>query len=120
MKLSRGDIVLVDYPFTDRTGSKVRPTAVVSADRLNHTDDVILAAITSVIRPVLQDWQLLVDPSRPDARGTGLLSVSVIDCGNVLTVDQRFVLKRLGRLPRAIIRKVDNCLQEAFEIKAQS
>src|SRR5260221_14502064 len=32
MKVSRGDVVLVDYPFTDRTGSKVRPTLVVSTD----------------------------------------------------------------------------------------
>jgi len=37
MKVSRGDVVLVDYPFTDRTGSKVRPTLVVSTDELTRT-----------------------------------------------------------------------------------
>ncbi len=50
MKVSRGDVVLVDYPFTDRTGSKVRPTLVVSTDELHQSDDAIIAAITSVIR----------------------------------------------------------------------
>jgi mRNA-degrading endonuclease toxin of MazEF toxin-antitoxin module len=29
MSFSRGDIVLVDYPFSDRTGRKVRPALVV-------------------------------------------------------------------------------------------
>lgn len=27
MNVSRGDVVLVDYPFSDRTGSKVRGNA---------------------------------------------------------------------------------------------
>lgn len=118
MNLTRGDIVLVDYPFTDRTGSKVRPTAVVSTDELNRTDDVVLSAITSVVRPTLEAWQLQIDPSRPDSRGTGLLSTSVIDCGNVLTIDQRFVLKKLGRLPRAVLKHVDVCLAKSLGVKA--
>ncbi len=37
MSISRGDIVLVDYPFSDRTGSKVRPALVVYAVRLKDT-----------------------------------------------------------------------------------
>jgi len=36
MKVSRGDVVLVDHPFTDRTGSKVRPTLVVSGSETVH------------------------------------------------------------------------------------
>ena len=32
MKVQRGDVVLVDYPFSDGSGSKVRPTVVVQAD----------------------------------------------------------------------------------------
>ena len=32
MNFSRGDVVLVDYPFSDRTGSKVRPALVVQND----------------------------------------------------------------------------------------
>jgi mRNA interferase MazF len=43
----RGDIVLADLPFTDRTGSKVRPAVVVQSDRNNQRlDDVILVLIT--------------------------------------------------------------------------
>lgn len=47
MTVSRGEVVLVDYPFSDRTGSKVRPALIVQADRLNHSiADTILAAIS--------------------------------------------------------------------------
>lgn len=47
MSVNRGDVVLVDYPFTDRRGSKVRPALVVQADIVNrHITDTILAAIS--------------------------------------------------------------------------
>ncbi len=114
MKVSRGDVVLVDYPFTDRTGSKVRPTLVVSTDELHKDDDAVIAAITSVIRVTLKSSELFIDVSKPDARGTGLLSDSVVDCWNLLTLDQRFILKRLGRLSGGMMKKVDECLKKAL------
>lgn len=48
MKVHRGDIALVDFPYSDQTGHKVRPALVVQADLLNQRlDDTILALITS-------------------------------------------------------------------------
>ena len=48
MKIRRGDIVLVDFPYSDRTGYKVRPALVVQSDVWNkRLDDTILALITS-------------------------------------------------------------------------
>lgn len=43
----RGDVVLVPFDFTDRSGSKRRPAVVVSIDRYNQgTPDVLIAAVT--------------------------------------------------------------------------
>lgn len=48
MNVARGDVVLVDYPFSDRTGSKVRPCVVVQCDANNQRlDDTIVALMTS-------------------------------------------------------------------------
>ena len=48
MNVHRGHIVLVDFPYSDQTGSKVRPALVVQSDVWNQTlDDTILALITS-------------------------------------------------------------------------
>jgi len=33
--MNRGDVVLVDWPFSDLSGSKLRPAIVVQADFLN-------------------------------------------------------------------------------------
>ena len=48
MKVRRGEVVLVDFPYSDNTGSKVRPALVVQVEALNQRlDDTILALITS-------------------------------------------------------------------------
>ena len=33
--MNRGDVVLVDWPYSDLTGSKLRPAVVAQADLLN-------------------------------------------------------------------------------------
>jgi len=48
MNVQRGDIVLVDFPYSDQTGHKVRPALVVQSDVWNpRLDDTIIALITS-------------------------------------------------------------------------
>src|SRR3972149_4090670 len=82
---SKGNVVVVLYPFTDGRGYVPRPALVVSADSHNaQTQDVIiLAQITgNVTAPVLagdfllEDWQAanLNLPSK--ARMTKLITVS--------------------------------------------
>ncbi len=48
--LNQGDIVLVPFPFTDQSGTKFRPAIIISNPKVNKTNDVILAQITSTIR----------------------------------------------------------------------
>ena len=50
--MKRGTVVLTPFPFTDLSGTKVRPAVVVSpSDRPG--EDVILAFISSVKPPTL-------------------------------------------------------------------
>jgi hypothetical protein len=48
--LKRGSIVLVRYPFTDLSGSKVRPALTLSPDDLlSQMDDALFRFISSII-----------------------------------------------------------------------
>ncbi len=50
MKVRRGDVVLIDYPFSRGGGAKVRPALVVQNDRDNsRLENTIVAQITSRI-----------------------------------------------------------------------
>ena len=45
--MNRGEVVEVDWPYSDLSGTKVRPAVVVQADFLNGlVDDTIFVKIT--------------------------------------------------------------------------
>jgi mRNA interferase MazF len=118
MNYSRGDIILADLPFTDRSGSKVRPALVVQNDHNNgRLDDVILVLITrTTIRSASEPTQLLVDMSTPEGQSTGLLHTSAIKCEHIITLHRSFVQRVIGRLPEPLMRKVNNCLKTSLEL----
>src|SRR6476646_7601967 len=118
MSYSRGDIILADLPFADRTGSKVRPALVVQSDRNNaRLDDVILALITrTTSRAAVEATQLLVDIATPEGKATGLLHTSAVKCEHLITLHQSFIRRVVGRLPEALMRQINGCLKAALDL----
>lgn len=114
--MKRGDVVLVDYPFSEQSGSKVRPAVVVLADLFNrklaHT---IVAPMTSSLKRFVGDpSQLIIDPSTPEGRLSGLPLRSVVLGENLATVRKSLILRVLGYLPDATMRQLDDCLRAAL------
>lgn len=112
--MNRGDVVEVDWPFTDQTGSKKRPALVVQADYLNSViDDTILVQITST-RHGLPDTEVLLDPAVET--DSGLSKVCVAFCMNILTYDQSLVIRTIGFLSANATLEVERCLKAVLEI----
>ena len=118
MNVSRGDVVMVDWLFSDRTGSKRRPAVVVQADIYNSAlDDTIIALITSSARRRMgATTQLEIDISTSDGAKTGLVINSVVQCENLVTVDRKFVLRKRGSLSAPLLQKIGDCLKAALEV----
>jgi mRNA interferase MazF len=116
MNLRRGDIVLADLPYSDRTGSKKRPALVVQCDRNNRRlDDVILAMITTVTgRAASEPTQLLIETKTPQGRQSGLLHDSAVKCENLITLHHRFLVRVIGQLPPEVMEGIDGCLKESL------
>src|SRR3989338_952000 len=75
MGLKRGDVILVPFPFTDLSSTKVRPAVIVSADP--QEDDVIIAFISSVLPKTISLSDLVLLTNDPDFGQTGLKKDSV-------------------------------------------
>ena len=116
MRARRGDVVLVDFPYSDRTGSKVRPALVVQADVYNQQlADTILALITSSKNRVVGAAnQFLVDIGSPDGRLTGLRLTSLVQCENLVTLDQGLILTVIGRFSAGLLQQIDGCLRASL------
>ncbi len=116
MTVSRGDIVLVDYPFSDRTGSKVRPALVVQTDALNHRiTDTILASISRSTHRA-SATQLFIDISTPEGAATGLRQKSMVQCENLLTYDQRLIITKIGQLSAPVMERIKGCLKVGLDL----
>jgi mRNA interferase MazF len=106
---SRGDVVLVRFPFLDGTGVKRRPAVVVSSTQFHRArQEVILAAVTSNVRR-----QLLGDHLVKDWKRAGLLFPSVVT-GILRTVKQTMVERRLGALPEGDLELVERELRRSL------
>lgn len=116
--MKRGDVVLVDFPYSDQTGSKLRPALVVQADALNQKlDDTILALITSSKRRMVGSaTQLVIDVSTIEGKRTGLRMDSVVQCENLVTREQRLLQKKLGDFAPNLMIAIDNCLRAALSL----
>jgi len=116
MNARRGDIVLAELPYSERTGSKKRPALVVQCDRNNQRlDDVILAMITTATeRAATEPTQLLIEARTAEGQRSGLLHDSALKCEHLITLHRRFVGRVIGQLSPAVMKKVDHCLKESL------
>ncbi len=115
--MKRGDVVLLDYPYADGSGSKVRPALVVQNDRDNQRlTNTIVALITKNVSRVHEPTQQLIDESTPEGQQSGLNQTSAITCGNLFTVAQTKVRRVVGSLSPAMMTRIQICLKVAREL----
>jgi len=90
---SKGDVVLVQVPFSDLSDAKVRPAVIVSTP--HKSQDVFIVPITSKTNALLAGEFVM-----SDWRGVGLNVVSAIKRG-LFTIHRNLILKTLGTISPA-------------------
>ncbi|MCA1643564.1 MAG: type II toxin-antitoxin system PemK/MazF family toxin [Acidobacteria bacterium] len=87
---SKGEVILVRHPFSNLSGSKIRPAVVVSAPHVSQ--DVIIVPLTSKVSQLLAGEFMLAD-----WKAAGLNVASAAKRG-LYTVHQSFAIKSIGNL----------------------
>jgi mRNA interferase MazF len=112
--MRRGDVVEINWHFSDLSGSKVRPAVVVQADYLNGLlDDTILVKITGSSFGI-SGTEVQIDPAVETA--SGLNKVCYASCKDLLTRDQTLILRTIGVLSDATMRQIEDCLKQVLEL----
>jgi mRNA interferase MazF len=110
--MTRGEVVLVDWPYSDRTGSKLRPAIVVQADFLNGLiDDTVLVQITRT-KHGIPGTEVLLDPARETA--SGLSQVCYASCPNLLTADPSLIDQAIGILTDQAMQQIGDALKKVL------
>ncbi len=112
--MNRGDVVEVDWPFTDLSGSKPRPAVVVRSDFLTGLiDDTVLLKITGSSYGV-PGTEVRLDPTVETT--SGLSKVCYACCYALLTRDEAVLGRVVGSLSLAAMQEIEACLKAVLEI----
>lgn len=116
--MSRGDVVVVQFPYADGTRGKNRPALVVQNDRDNRRlANTIVAMISGNTQHAAERTQVLVDPGTPHGVSSGLHGPSVVKCCNLVTIRQQDIHSTIGRLSSVLLAEVDDALKAVLQLR---
>ncbi len=106
--MAKGDIILITFPFTDLSGSKLRPAVVLVETSL----DVTVCFITTQMQ-WMEPADLLLIPNN-----TNLLKrQSLIRTGKIATIDRKLSNGLLGKLSFNELAELNTRLKALFQLQ---
>ena len=95
---SAGEVVLVRFPFSDLSATKVRPAVLAAAGR----DDFVLCQITSNS----YSEPLAIALGNADFATGGLLAASFARPGKLFTANSSLIFRQVGQLQHAAFTRL--------------
>ncbi|MBI4311949.1 MAG: type II toxin-antitoxin system PemK/MazF family toxin [Chloroflexi bacterium] len=109
--ISRGDVVLVPFPFTDLSGSKYRPAVVVSDDSYNRTTrDIVIGQITGNMNGPPREGDCRIT----DWQQAGLKAPSIFRAKLATIAESR--MRRIGRMPASDMQSIESSLKRLLRL----
>ena len=105
--MAKGDVVLITFPFTDLSGSKLRPAIVL----VDTTLDLTVCFITTQT-----GWQEASDVLLEPTTSNGLRKPSLVRISKIATLDRSLAKGLLGRLSSSEIADLNNKLKFLFQL----
>lgn len=105
--MRKGDIVLITFPFTDLSGTKLRPAVIL----IETAFDITVCFITTQTQ-WKESSDLLIDPSSLN----GLRKQSLIRTNKIAMLDKTLAKGLLGKLGESEQIELDNNLKIIFQL----
>jgi mRNA interferase MazF len=105
--VAKGDIVLITFPFTDLSGSKLRPAVVLAETSL----DLTVCFITTQMQ-----WQEATDVLLTPSLANGLRKPSLIRISKIATLDRALAKGLLGRLSLSDVFELNQQLMNILQL----
>ena len=107
----KGKIVLIPFPFTDLTATKLRPALIL----YEGEKDVVAAFISSrTENPKTTD--ITINEKHPEFKQTGLKLPSVIKLDKVATISKTLIVGEIGEVGTKIKKQVNHKITELYTL----
>ncbi|MEW6497000.1 MAG: type II toxin-antitoxin system PemK/MazF family toxin [Cyanobacteriota bacterium] len=114
MAINKGDIVLVNFPFTDLSQTKLRPALVLWLSSTGN--DVTLCAITSQNVNSLNPEEFALDASDAEFPSTGLRVSSKVIVTRIATLNRQLIVRKLGKLGIQQMQVLNAIMIQEFQL----
>ncbi len=105
--MTKGDIVLITFPFTDLTGQKLRPAIVLANTNL----DITVCFITTQIQQQ-ENTDIELIPTSIN----GIRKQSIVRTSKIATLDKKLAKGLLGRLTMNEISELNSKLKKLLDL----
>ena len=103
--IKQGDIVLLEYPFSNLEEKKLRPALIISNNSFNkNSSDCIMVPLTSVIKD--EPYSIIVDSK--DLSEGKLLKISRIKADKIFSIEKNLIKIKIGKVNQNTFEKVKN------------
>ena len=105
----KGKIVLIPFPFTNLTATKLRPALVL----YESEKDVVAAFISSrTEKPKTTD--ITISTEHPEFKQTGLKLTSIIKLDKVATISKTLILGEIGEVGTKLKKEINRKIVEVY------
>ena len=104
MNYLKGDIILLPYPFTDLSTSKIRPAVVISSMHEKY-NDLFVVPITSKVDDLISGEFIISEWKK-----SGLNVISAIKRGCIL-IDVSLIRMKIGRFSENDLIRLNNSIK---------
>ena len=105
----KGKIVLIPFPFTDLTATKLRPTLVL----YDGEKDVVVAFISSRTQKQ-KPTDIKVDGKHPEFKQTGLKLTSLIKLDKIATISKELIIGEIGEIGAKLKEEINRKIAEMY------
>ena len=111
MNVSQKEIVLINYPFSDLEGKKVRPAIIISNNNFNEkSNDCVAVPLTTVIKD--EPYSILLIQN--DLSKGKLLKPSRIRTDKIFTLEKKLVVMSIGFVNDVVFDRIKKELNKIF------
>lgn len=108
----KGTVVLVPFPYTDLSATKMRPAVVLHESE----SDVVVAFISSKLPVTQNPAAVIIMHSDPGFAMTGLKTDSAIKLDKIATILRTMVAGVIGELPQPARKEVNQKMADLYRI----
>jgi mRNA interferase MazF len=106
--MTKGDIILIPFPFTDLSGNKLRPAVVLYQSEI----DITVCFISTQTK-----WKELTDIELLPTERNGLKRLSIVRLSKMATIDKALALGKLGQIGQNEIITLNKNLKIIFQLE---